>query len=245
MIAVQSLWLGAETHATHRQVEDCWLLSGHYARESFGRVELWADEAGEAWLREIGARYDAWHRLPEIEDELRGVWSVGKLLAASMQTGPFLHVDGDVFWRCAPPLEVPFLVEHAEIDKPAGAWWDRVGFAPMERPAQPTSYNFGVFGGASWREIGAACRAVVDCLRAHRALVAGCQCGCLPMLAEQVWVPSLLRLRRMEPTCHLRHDRLQEDAAWHNYFHAMSGKRDPQMLERIHARRVEVLGPRC
>lgn len=242
MKAVQSLWLDATTG--HQQIAACWRLSNHYLRQNFERVELWADDAGEAWLREQGLVYDAWHRLPEIQDELREVWSLGKLLAASLQDGPFLHVDGDVFWR-QPPPDVPFLVQHNEVDKPAGAWWDQAGFAPVARPAQPASYNFGVFGGTAWREIGAACRAAMDCVSAHRMLAAGCSCGYLPVLVEQVWVPALLAARGLAPCCVLRHDHLQDDAARLGYFHAMSGKRDPEMLRRIEQREQEVLGPLC
>lgn len=237
MIAVQSLALGLRGHP---QFAPAWQLSNFYLRRHFARVEAWCDEPGERWLREIGAQFDCWHRLPLVPEELAGVWSVGKLQAAAAQSGPFLHVDGDVFWR-QPPPSAPFLVQHAEMSPPAGAWWDAAGFAPVPRPDRPISYNFGIFGGTAWREIAAACRAALDCLGAHRALVAGCQCGFLPMLAEQVWVPALLASRGFSPACLLRHDHLQEDAARLGYFHAMGGKNEPQVLSRIEARCREIL----
>ncbi len=233
MIAVQSLALGLRGHP---QCAPGWQLSNLYLRRHFARVEAWCDEPGEIWLRDLGVTFDQWHRLPAIPEAMAAVWSFGKIATAAAQSGPFLHVDGDVFWRQPPPADVPFLVQHAEMEKPAWAWWDRVGFAPIARPERPISYNFGIFGGTAWAPIADACRAALDCLQAHRALVAGVRCGCLPMLAEQVWVPALMAREGVTPTCLLRHDHLQEDAARLGYFHAMSGKKDPEMLARIERR---------
>lgn len=231
MIAVQSLWMGAEQKREQRA--ELWRLSNGYLRERFERVEVWADAPGEDWLRAAGTEYDAWHRLPEIPEEARAVWSLGKLLAAAAQMGPFLHVDGDVFWR-QPRPDAPFLVQHAEHDKPAGVWWDRFGLAPVRRPASPVSYNFGVFGGTAWKEIAEACRTAAAYSLAHRAWVAGCRrCGFLPMLVEQVWVPAILAARGVRPTCLLRYDWLQEDAREMGYFHAMGGKDNPALVARI------------
>ena len=227
MIAVQSLML-AGVRVGHAQSLECWRLSNHYLREHFPAVEVWADKEGEAWLQNAGLSYDAWHRLPEVAEECRGVWCVGKLLAAAQQKGPFLHVDGDVFWRQAPP-EAAFLVQHDEGPRPQ--WWQQAGFGPMAMPARPNSYNFGVFGGSAWQEIAGACRAVLDCLESHRALVAGSGCWFLPMLVEQVWVPALLAERGIPPTPLLRVGHLKEDADRLRYFHAGGAKSDPTLRD--------------
>jgi hypothetical protein len=241
--AVQSLALGLRGHP---QCEPAWQLSNLYLHRHFGRVEIWADPTGEQWLRGIGIQAHEWHRLPEIPEELAPVWSVGKILAAGAQRGPFLHVDGDVFLR-QPPPSAPFLVQHAEIDKPAAQWWDRAGFAPMPRPPGMLSLNFGIFGGTRWEEITWAARQVFQCLLAHRALVAGCRCPWLPMLVEQVWIPALLAAQGIAHTPLLRHDHLQADAARLGYCHAMSGKRRPEFVakiaERLAAERAELVPP--
>jgi hypothetical protein len=241
MIAVQSLML-AGVQVGHAQSLDCWTLSNHYLRERFPSVEVWADVAGEDWLREAGMHYDAWHRLPAVGEEMGHLWCIGKLLTAAEQTGPFLHVDGDVFWRQAPP-EAPFLVQHDE--GPRSGWWQRAGFGPMAMPPAPHCYNFGIFGGLAWREIAGACRAVLDCLDDHRALVAGCGCSFLPMLVEQVWVPALLAAQGIQPTCLLRADHLQEDARTLNYFHAQGGKSLPATVAAIAERLAALNTPRA
>ena len=226
MKAVQTLALEG---MPHRQAVDVWRWSWHCLRERFDVLEVWADPAGEAWLNEAGVEYDNWCRLPNIPAELRPVWSISKLLAAAQQKESFVHVDGDVFWRHeVVPLQIPeFLVQHDE--GPRLAWWQTAGFGPMPMPAQAHSYNFGVFGGMAWFEIRNACVRVIECLYQHRAMVAGCRCTWMPMLAEQVWVPALLAARGIPATPLLRVGHLKEDADRLGYYHAGRAKADPAL----------------
>jgi hypothetical protein len=51
-----------------------------------------------------------------------------------------------------------------------------------------------------------------------------------------VWLPAILAARGIRPTCLLRYDWLQQDARARGYFHAMSGKTDPELIALLEAR---------
>lgn len=231
MKAVQSLALSAD--CPHQQDEICWRLSNLRLNRLFPVVELWADEAGAAWAAEIGLRYSAVHQLPYIPDELRRIWCISKLQAMAAQREPFLHVDGDVFLqRLLPQFGEAFVVQSEETHVDAAGRWDRLGFAPIPKPPELRSYNFGVVGGTAWQELAAAAESILACLHDNCALVAGAcrRCG-LPMLVEQIWLPAIMAAAGFQPACLLRADHLQADAAAAGYCHAQSrSKSDPRIL---------------
>jgi len=237
MKAVQTLWMDAGTG--HRQPSLLWRLSNHFLRENFDRVELYADAEGRTYAEGAGLVYDEIFELPPPHEGFASLWSLGKLITASRQTEPFIHVDGDVFLRTVPPA-VPFIVQNAEPNwhsgTEIGAFWAKqiqpVADAPL------LSYCFGIFGGTAHQEIAAACQDTIDFLYANaeamREPMAEEPLLCT-ILVEQIWVPMFLQKRGVEITSYLDPAHMWEDAVQKRYFHAMGGKRNSAIMQRVEA----------
>jgi hypothetical protein len=240
MKAIQTLWGAAK--GGHSQPPLMWQLSLHFLRRTFGRVELYADAPGRAFAEGAALVYDAVHELPPPHPGLERVWSVGKLLAASQQTEPFLHVDGDAFVRQAPE-PAPFIVQNVEHWRPGDdfyEWWNAVPFRPV--PGAPiVSCCFGIFGGTAFAEIADACRHSVDFLTEHADEMTAllnthpCSPHLATCLVEQIWVPMLLKQAHIEPTPYLDEGRLWDSAVEKQFFHAMDGKRSAIVQEQVQA----------
>ncbi len=240
MKAIQTSWGAAK--GGHSQPPLMWQLSLHFLRRTFGRVELYADAPGRAYAEGAGLVYDAIHELPPPHPGLERVWSVGKLLAASRQNEPFLHVDGDAFVRQL-PQPAPFIVQNLEHWHENGdfyRWWDAVPFRPV--PGAPiVSWCFGIFGGTAFEQIAGACGQAVDFLAEHAdemktLLNSQPQAPLLAsILVEQVWVPMILKQAGIEPTPYLDSARMWDSAVEKQFFHAMDGKRSAIVQEQIQA----------
>ena len=75
-----------------------WSLSCHSLRKNYGEVALYTDTAGKEVLidklhlpyTEVHVVFDDFHCLPQH-------WALAKVKTYSLQTRPFLHIDGDVY----------------------------------------------------------------------------------------------------------------------------------------------------
>ncbi len=154
-----------------------WALSCLSLREHYDEVALYTDEQGKHVLvdllhlpyTEVNVVYDEHLCLPQH-------WAYAKIKTYSLQTKPFLHVDGDVYLPKPIPEEVisaPLIAQNREIGT---IYYKRMMDRILQKPAikLPTyieealrkesiaSYNMGVFGGSDLEFIHHFCAEAVD-----------------------------------------------------------------------------------
>jgi len=81
---------------TERDFVAAWALSTHLSKRRFDSTHLYADQGGREILEKAGITFDEYTTLDRSSRDERW-WSMGKVEAYSKQTGPFLHIDFDVF----------------------------------------------------------------------------------------------------------------------------------------------------
>ena len=139
-----------------------WALSLLCLRKHYNEVALYTDEQGRHVLidllhlpyTEVNVVYDETLCLPQH-------WAYAKIKTYSLQTKPFLHVDGDVFLPAPIPEDImnaPLIAQNREIGT---AYYKRMMDRILQEPAiklpkyvedglkeeSIASYNMGLFGG--------------------------------------------------------------------------------------------------
>ena len=139
-----------------------WALSLLCLRKHYDEVALYTDEQGKHVLidllhlpyTEVNVVYDETLCLPQH-------WAYAKIKTYSLQTKPFLHVDGDVFLPAPIPEDIinaPLIAQNREIGT---AYYQRMMQRVFHNPdvilpdyvhkglndGSLASYNMGVFGG--------------------------------------------------------------------------------------------------
>jgi hypothetical protein len=107
------LWGSVENHLL------AWVISVNAASRHYPDTMLVTDSRGKALLVDrLGLRFaQVSTALDRLDGADPGLWMMGKLVAYSLQTVPFVHIDSDAFlWRALPPtLEgAPVLAQHPE-----------------------------------------------------------------------------------------------------------------------------------
>src|ERR1700677_5057837 len=109
MKIVQSLWSkpaqpsgGWKNHAGHwpdpRFFWCSWVLSTQWAFKHYGQVELVTDDEGARWLIDkLKLPFTTIRTDLQSVDVPPRIWAFGKIIAYSLQTEPFFHIDGDVY----------------------------------------------------------------------------------------------------------------------------------------------------
>ena len=140
-----------------------WTLSCLCLRKYYDEVALYTDEQGKHVLidllhlpyTEVHVVYDEKLCLPQH-------WAYPKIKTYSLQTTPFLHVDGDVFLPAPIPeniINAPVVVQNREIGT---AYYQRMMQRVFQNPSvflpvfirkgiddgSLASYNMGIFGGS-------------------------------------------------------------------------------------------------
>ena len=96
-----------------------WALSCLSLREHYDDVELYTDSAGYHILIEVlGLPYTKTHVVFDDFKCLPHHWALAKIKTYSMQTEPFIHVDGDVYLPQPLPKEIenaPLVAQNREI----------------------------------------------------------------------------------------------------------------------------------
>ncbi len=175
-----------------------WALSCLSLREHYDEVALYTDEQGKHVLidllhlpyTEVNVVYDEKLCLPQH-------WAYAKIKTYSLQTKPFLHVDGDVFL----PKPISEDVINATLmaqNKETGTEYYRrmmdgiLQEATLELPdyigealreAYIASYNMGVFGGNDLAFIHAYCEEAQNLYESNKAF---CSDGNFNLLFEQI-----------------------------------------------------------
>jgi hypothetical protein len=97
LLSIKAGWLSCEYHWMS------WALSCLQAKSIFGSVNLVTDEAGkEILVNLLGLPYNNVSTALQttLNDYHPSLWALAKIYTYSIQTEPFLHLDGDVFlWQ--------------------------------------------------------------------------------------------------------------------------------------------------
>ena len=154
-----------------------WALSCLSLREHYDEVALYTDSEGKRILidklhlpyTEVNVVFDDFLCLPQH-------WALAKIKTYSLQTKPFLHVDGDVFVPkpfSEEILQAPLIAQNREI----GTEYYRnmvnkiLAYSTLKFPIflkegmqadSLPSYNMGIFGGQDLFFIGHYCRQVME-----------------------------------------------------------------------------------
>ncbi len=105
-----------------------WGLSLRVARRHYPETMLITDSPGKALLvDDLGLSFThVSTELDRLRDEDPALWSLGKLVAYSLQEEPFVHLDADVFlWRPLPDrlITAQVLAQHPEYWSDEGRQW--------------------------------------------------------------------------------------------------------------------------
>lgn len=175
-----------------------WALSCLCLRKYYDEVALYADEQGKHLLidllhlpyTEVNVVYDETLCLPQH-------WSYAKVKTYSLQTKPFLHIDGDIFLFKPIPEEVinaPLIAQSKEIGTEYyRQMMDRIlQESALTLPeyledglkeASIASYNMGVFGGNDMEFIHAYCEEALAICDTNKSI---CLNGNFNLLFEQM-----------------------------------------------------------
>jgi hypothetical protein len=138
---------------------DRWALSTHHARRLFGPLTIVTDTPGASRFEKLGIEFESVDtRLDHLDDISTDFWAAGKVVTYSIQSGPFIHLDDDVFLFGYLPdriLEAGLFAQSPEVEGKELEYYkgsvsafsedDLDGFvAPIEDWA---AYNAGIFGG--------------------------------------------------------------------------------------------------
>lgn len=172
---IQTFWTAGQdplkcgfgwSHAEYNLMS--WALSCLSLREHYDDVELYTDSAGKHVLIDLlGLPYSKVHVTLDDFQCLPQHWALAKIKTYSMQTEPFIHVDGDIYVPNPLPadiLEAPLVVQNREIGTtyykdmmdqilmfPTIKMPDYVAKSLDEESI--VSYNMGFFGGCDIRFI--------------------------------------------------------------------------------------------
>ena len=171
MKVVQTFWSGSRENLLHDAFGwhdasshiQSWALSCQLLRKLYDEVELYTDQIGYDFLiKQLKLPYTNVHVvLDDLNTYDTSVWALSKIRTYSLQTTPFIHVDGDVFlWKRFPEelLEAQLVVQNREIENGyfESSWKtleSKLNFIPeeilmhREKESAVNVHNFGIFGG--------------------------------------------------------------------------------------------------
>ena len=169
MKIIQTFWTAGQdplkhsfgwTHPEYNLMS--WALSCLSLREHYDEVELYTDSAGYHILIEVlQLPYTKTHVIFDDFQCLPHHWALSKIKTYSLQTEPFLHIDGDIYLPRPLPerlLTAPLVAQNREIGtsyyrRMMDAFLKHQNISISESLRQRweelsiSSYNMGVFGG--------------------------------------------------------------------------------------------------
>jgi len=181
--------------------------SNHFAQSHGYKTILFTDDRGEKELERVP--YTEVRKFPRnaFEGIPKTLWNCAKLMAMQAMDEPYYHLDNDVylyndvlmdFW------DTPFVVFHRET------WLHRMSnytnmhneisnlppYLPDNYLEKLGSHNFGIVGGAAYKELGGVCEDLLDYAKknsreitAYRRLKQG---NFFIVLFEQGWIPMMM-----------------------------------------------------
>lgn len=169
MKIIQSFWGGKNKSITNGYGWDdyhynwlSWALSCNQLLKFYNQVELYTDEFGyDVLIRKMKLPYTKVHIvLDELNEIPNHLWAISKIKVYSLQTEPFLHVDGDVFIFAPFPEEIinaELITQNQEITTNyyRNMWKNIIpvlDYLPQEMNGfnsgkNNLAHNMGIFGG--------------------------------------------------------------------------------------------------
>lgn len=240
-----------------------WTISCLCLRRFYNEVELYTDKQGyELLIEKLHLPYTRVHVVYN-EKLCRPInWAYAKIKTYSMQTEPFLHVDGDVY--ISKPfteeiLNAPLIAQNREI----GTMYYqkmidnvlRFTDISLTREMMDSintnsifSYNMGVFGGSDLNFIHSYCKKAISFVRDNQldntTLKPTCEVDC-NILFEQVLFAILAQKEKMNVSCVISRPIMDEGYSFgefcdianfytHRYYHILGGhKRNKIILKNM------------
>ena len=264
MRIIQTFWSGGRDplqygygwrHAEHNLMS--WALSCCSLREHYDQVELYTDQRGyDVLIEKLHLPYTAVHVVYDDHLCLPQHWAYAKIKTYSMQTEPFLHVDGDVYISKPFPEEVlsaALITQNREVGTRyyrnmvdgilacKGIILPDYVLDMLSQESVP-SYNMGVFGGNDLVFIEEYCK---SCLYLFEENGKVCDNGNLNVLMEQIFFAIICDYKRKTPSsiiqnCVIDNGYTVKDfcslGRFHGKFliHILGGhKRNPNIIKRL------------
>lgn len=187
-----------------------WALSCLCLRKYYDEVALYTDEQGKHVLidllhlpyTEVHVVYDETLCLPQH-------WAYAKIKTYSLQTKPFLHIDGDIFLSKPIPEDVinaPLIAQNREIGT---MYYKRMMDRILQESAiklpryiadglkedSISSYNMGIFGGSDLKFIGEFCKEAMALCNSNKDT---CTDGNFNLLFEQMFFAQKVAKERQK-----------------------------------------------
>ncbi len=269
MRIIQTFWSGGHdplkcgygwNHAEHNLMS--WSLSCCSLRNLYGQVELYTDQRGyDVLIDKLKLPYSDVHVVYDDGLCLPQHWAYAKVKTYSMQTEPFLHVDGDIYMPktfSQQVLVAPLVAQNREVGT---VYYRRMMdnilcHQEIELPQyiidalhedSIASYNMGIFGGSDLKFIHSYCReafAFMDNNHMNDSSLPYSRVGC-NILFEQVFFAVLADINGKDVFSVLGRSMKDEGysgrefcdlAYWDQrlFFHILGGhKRNPYNVEMI------------
>jgi hypothetical protein len=211
------------------------------ALRTFGSVHYVTDDFGLEISERLGWRWTSLgNSLQSIPEELLHLWAIGKAYALREQTGPAIHIDGDVFVHKMPPerflrgclfaqsVDFPNYYLGEDMEK---------GFEVTGLARGRIAYNAGLIGGADISLVHEWADGMIGLARKFAAAGHPINGTTESMIAEQYWLGSLAHDRnvRVETLLRMRPSREEWREAGYTHLHG-SAKREPYYLYRAEER---------
>lgn len=231
MNIVQSYWskptlASQNSNADYNRFCGGWLSEKHHAiswaysllslkrRHPEKKISLYTDREGYGWLIEkLHLEYDEVHMdLDAMNGHSSVLWAMAKVYTYSLQTEPFIHVDGDVFiWQrfsdellsgklIAQNLEIGHPIYNDLLQEGKSKFSNIPDFiANIDLEKDIAAINAGILGANDIEFIQDYCRIVLDFMRDNEAhIVASESGGSFNMYLEQLFFAQLARVRYSE-----------------------------------------------
>ena len=199
-----------------------WALSCLSLREHYDDVELYTDSAGYHILIEVlGLPYTKTHVVFDDFKCLPHHWALAKIKTYSMQTEPFIHVDGDVYLPQPLPKEIENAPLVAQNEEECTDYYRRMVeqivvsheillYDWLDEQINATnmpSYNMGIFGGSDLEFIHTYCKKVFNFMEINHIndqanLQSSANCN---VFIEQIFFASLVKKNQKEVNCLFQH----------------------------------------
>lgn len=250
---VQSLYCFKEKDHTFWRNSDTdesiWKLSNIYLNRIGADCEFWGCDKGIAFVKKAGLKFKRIEKIPELGLHPR-FWSLPKIYVASMQDGPFLHLDGDVFLKRWNLENFPeFIVQNHEgyFSERGNHWFYgfcsflfRNGRADIAERIYDLSlkyganiFNFGIFGGCN-KDIPKICKEVFDISVSISHITNMIPTGVfVPCVMEQILVPMLVMEKNIIITQYLDGN-ISHEAKKKGYCHLLGPiKKKKETIEKV------------
>ncbi len=186
-----------------------WTLSSHLIRRHYSKLVLYTDQAGkELLIDKLKLPYTDVHiQHDSLNNWSRNAWAVSKLYTYSLQSEPFLHVDGDVFiWEpFGEILQSDLIAQNLERGylKAYNQLLETLAFLPdvfetTDKENGILMVNTGVFGGQDIDSIRAMTSQIFDTLGKNFSVISEIESVTFSLFFEQFMISQIAKKRSVD-----------------------------------------------